>query len=313
MRGAEQRRARADAARSPSADPAKAWQTRADRTSEELFQLGANIFLYAVDKRNLRYKGQTYIVKDNGERKPTRTIKVARLMVGDNPDPEPGGWRRLGNVLKNDHKLALAVEPVSLGCGQLAAYKVAHLTGTAAFKLDRRRAKGTDRLRRRRRHAGRRRRRRVRRPSPRPPSRSWPRCSAPRPRRGWPARSAADHPVYTLPGAKIDRFSTAASHARSLRRAEGPAPQGHQGPRPGPHRRLLQPRRPDAGLVGQPVDGIIGYDPATATAIMRNIVLYASAGGNAASATAPTSDSKPAPSPKPPGAPAKKPDEPLPF
>src|SRR5262249_1137744 len=30
------------------------------------------------------------------------------------------------------------------------------------------------------------------------------------------------------------------------------------------------------GLVGQPVDGIIGYDPATATALMRKILLLAS-------------------------------------
>jgi hypothetical protein len=29
-----------------------------------------------------------------------------------------------------------------------------------------------------------------------------------------------------------------------------------------------------AGMVGQPVDGIIGYIPESATAIMRNILLY---------------------------------------
>ena len=30
-----------------------------------------------------------------------------------------------------------------------------------------------------------------------------------------------------------------------------------------------------AGMVGQPVDGITGYTPESATAIMRNILLYA--------------------------------------
>ncbi|MGB7159642.1 MAG: hypothetical protein WBD40_16365, partial [Tepidisphaeraceae bacterium] len=35
-----------------------------------------------------------------------------------------------------------------------------------------------------------------------------------------------------------------------------------------------------AGLVGQAVDGIIGYDPATATAIMTRILSYAGGGGN---------------------------------
>jgi hypothetical protein len=30
-----------------------------------------------------------------------------------------------------------------------------------------------------------------------------------------------------------------------------------------------------AGMVGEQVDGIYGYDPASATALMRNLVLYA--------------------------------------
>ena len=53
-----------------------------------------------------------------------------------------------------------------------------------------------------------------------------------------------------------------------------------------------------AGLVGEPVDGIIGYTPATATAIMRNILLYAAAGGKAPPAAA-------KPSTKPTTAPGK--------
>jgi len=34
-----------------------------------------------------------------------------------------------------------------------------------------------------------------------------------------------------------------------------------------------------AGLVGQPVDGIVGYDPHTATTIMSRIILYAASSG----------------------------------
>jgi len=33
------------------------------------------------------------------------------------------------------------------------------------------------------------------------------------------------------------------------------------------------------GLVGSPVDGIVGYDPDTATAIVRNVLVYAETGG----------------------------------
>jgi hypothetical protein len=43
-----------------------------------------------------------------------------------------------------------------------------------------------------------------------------------------------------------------------------------------------------AGLVGQPVDGLIGYDPATATSIMRNLILFAALGPNAPVTTQPT-------------------------
>src|SRR5258708_14994297 len=46
----------------PDSDPSRAWQTQNDRTHEELFQLGADIFLYAIDKKNLLNKGETYIV-----------------------------------------------------------------------------------------------------------------------------------------------------------------------------------------------------------------------------------------------------------
>jgi hypothetical protein len=65
----------------PTADPAKGWQTQAflgpDR--EPLSQLTTNLFLYAVDKQNLRYKGDTYLVNAKEKNSPANTIKVARL------------------------------------------------------------------------------------------------------------------------------------------------------------------------------------------------------------------------------------------
>jgi hypothetical protein len=46
------------------------------------------------------------------------------------------------------------------------------------------------------------------------------------------------------------------------------------------------------GLVGEAVDGIFGYEPASATNLMRNMVTFASGGGGTA---------KEAPAAKPPG------------
>ncbi len=39
-------------------------------------------------------------------------------------------------MLHNEYKVGLTVEPVELGEGKLAEYKVAHLTGTTALKLE---------------------------------------------------------------------------------------------------------------------------------------------------------------------------------
>ncbi len=119
----------------PTADPARFWQGQVFNGKEELFQLMENIFLYAVDKRNLRVKGDNYIVSPDPQIRATRTAKVARLDYGGNWDPEPGGWRRQAAVEHNDRQIDLDVQPVKLGDDKLGGFKFAHLTGTGRFKL----------------------------------------------------------------------------------------------------------------------------------------------------------------------------------
>jgi len=122
----------------PTADPAKGWQTQAflgpDR--EPLSQLSTDIFLYAVDKQNLRYKGDTYLVNVKEKTSPAKTIKVARLQYSGNWDPEPGGWRRLNALMQNERKTAVETITVKLGEKKLAGQKIAHLTGTGRFTLN---------------------------------------------------------------------------------------------------------------------------------------------------------------------------------
>jgi hypothetical protein len=119
----------------PDSDPSRAWQTQNDRTHEELFQLGADIFLYAIDKKNLLNKGETYIVNPDPKIVATKKIKIARLMAGPNPDPEPGGWRRLAAIMHNREKIDLNLFDTKAGDGSLIAARIAHLTGTTSFKL----------------------------------------------------------------------------------------------------------------------------------------------------------------------------------
>src|SRR6266700_2408913 len=103
---------------------------------EELFQLAANIFLYAVDKNNLANKGETYIVEPDAKIKASATIDVARLSYDGNWDPEPGGWRRLNAVMHNRDSVDVKTEAVDPSrSGALAGKKIAHLAGTGPCKL----------------------------------------------------------------------------------------------------------------------------------------------------------------------------------
>src|SRR3712207_8049449 len=38
-----------------------------------------------------------------------RSVKVARLRAGANPDPEPGGWQRLAAILQRDFAVDLSL------------------------------------------------------------------------------------------------------------------------------------------------------------------------------------------------------------
>lgn len=258
----------------PSADAGRAWQQRADKSQEALFQLAGNLYLYATDQRTDRLKGQTHVVKDLGVT-PAKTVKLARLDVGGNWDPEPGGWRRLALVMKNEQKVALEVTPVKLGEGKLnrTTANVAHLTGTEAFQLN---AAQREELERFVLSGG---------------------TLVVDAAGGSPAFAdasekelvaifgeaaakalktpvAPDHELFTNSAAPIKRVGY---RRRLAQQATGEL----KGPRlraiPIEKRLGIIFSREDisTGLIGHAVDGVAGYDPASATALMRNIILYA--------------------------------------
>src|SRR5207249_2074128 len=109
-------------------DPAKAWQGPTATTREEPFRLAADIFLYSVDKQNLRRRGESYLVTPDAKIATTRPIKLARIQYNGNYDPEPGGWRRLAAMLHNTDKVDLQLE--SATPDKLSSFKLARLTGT---------------------------------------------------------------------------------------------------------------------------------------------------------------------------------------
>lgn len=257
----------------PHADAGRAWQQRADKAHETTFQLAADIYSYATDKRTDRQKGQTHVVTDAGVA-PTKTVKIARLEVGPNWNPEPGGWRRLALLMKNENKVGLEVTPVKLGEGKLnrATAKIAHLTGTDAFQLtapqreelsqfvlgggtlvvdaaggstafadaaDKELAAtfGPDAA--------------VQLKKPIPP----------------------EHELFTNPIAPIKHVAyrrTATQHLTG----DLKAPRLRAIPIEKRLGVIVSREDLSTGLVGQSVDGVVGYDPASATALMRNIILY---------------------------------------
>jgi hypothetical protein len=280
----------------PEADAARAWQTHAEKTREEMFQFAADVFLYAVDKRNLRNKGETYFMKADPKIKAEQTAKVARLIVGDNPDPEPGGWRRLAALLHNKFKADVTVEDIRLGQDRLSGFKLAHLTGTSRFKLtDAQRAAlaefvirgGTIVID----AAG--------------GSTEFAESAETELRTifGEAATKALgdpldiESPVYILADAKIESvFYRDIYKQKVVGKLKTPRIFGlAQG-----DRIAVFYSREDlsAGIVGEPVDGINGYTPQSATELMRNITLYGAFGMRPGASASSSGSGQPAPATK---------------
>ena len=120
-------------------DPAKAWQLHQTLGAgkEEAYQSLQDVILYGTDKQPLRVKGIPFLVDRDEKVKATRTVKVGRAKYAGNWDPEPGGWDRLSAVMHNKAKTDLDVKPIELGKGQLKAadVQVLHLTGTTPVRL----------------------------------------------------------------------------------------------------------------------------------------------------------------------------------
>ncbi|MGD0541230.1 MAG: DUF4159 domain-containing protein [Tepidisphaeraceae bacterium] len=261
----------------PKADPSLAWQGQLTASREPMFELGADLLLYASGKKNIREKGQTYMVEPSPRIIPTRSLKVARIKYDGMWDPEPGGWRRLAAIMHNRDQLDLQVDPVTLGPQiSLADYKVAHLTGSGHVKLN------LD---------------------------DWIQLHAfvqnggtlivdaagGSPTFGQDIRSQLGsaffddanqvdqplrpgHVLYTEVGSRVDEVAYRA-YARHVLMEDLKMPRIRGikvGDRIGV---FFSAEDISAGLVGEPVDGIVGYDPDSATTLMEHMILYGESGG----------------------------------
>jgi hypothetical protein len=258
----------------------RAWQAQLSSSHQSLFELGADLILYASDKQNIREKGESYIVEPSSRVTATRSLKVGRIQYKGMWNPEPGGWPRLAAIMHNRDQLDLQVIPVTLGDNtDLTDYKILDLTGSGHIKLD---------------------------------TNDWIQLHSFVENGGTLIIDAAGgsqafnddvrgqlqttffdeasqldqtlrpgHIVYTAFGSKIDEVSYR-SFARHVLQENLKVPR-LRGMKAGDRIGVFYSAEDiTAGLVGEPVDGIVGYSPESATALMEHMILYAEAGGKPA-------------------------------
>ena len=255
----------------PDDDPARAWESSSVGLRPDAFSMGADILEYAVDRKNLNAKGETYIVRRDPAVTPKRTIMLARLQLGAVWDPEPAGWRRMDALLHNEHDTDLKVDPVRPGQGKLKDYKIAHLTGTTKFEAsaaEREEIKkfvdggGTLVVD----AAG--------------GNLEFAAASFKLLTEIFPDQAGGmkvvplGDPVYTADGGPAPDI-TYRDWARNVLRGDMKQPRIKALSVNGRDAVFYSAEDLGAGLVGQDVDGVVGYDPETATALMTKILLYA--------------------------------------
>lgn len=117
----------------PNGDPARVWQLRNANNRVEAWQTAANILSYAVDKNNYYTRGETWLAPVPAK-KPTKTIAVAQLQYDGVWNPEPEALTQLSNYLANKKGASIEVKTVEAG-KPIEGAKLLLVSGTRAFAL----------------------------------------------------------------------------------------------------------------------------------------------------------------------------------
>jgi len=235
------------------------------------FALAANLWLYVTEKSNPRFKGDDWWIDPLPRVRDVSRMDIARLQYSGNFNPEPAGWARLANLLHNEHRLASKTYNVDAGLHRFTPsdYAMAHLTGTGPIELSSQQEEGlkkyldgggflifdaaggsvtanvsAEALM----------------------NRLYPDARI--------TRLPDDHPIFpgksggsAIRSVTYRRFTASREPNSSSPRLRGVTV----------NNRLIAILSADdlsAGLVGYQTDGIVGYSSASATELMRNILLW---------------------------------------
>lgn len=258
-------------------DFGKVWQSAYQGGKADQLLLFADIYQYSIDKEHAQHKGKSNVVFIDVGFRPSATISIARLKYDGNWNPEPGGWDQMRAILRNklalDRKTSvdLQVQEVELGNGNLDGFKIAHLTGTDAITLDK---KAIDQLKSFVNKGG------LLVIDAAGGSSAFKSSIEKQLSTIWPEAGndggevlTGDHPIFRPIGNEPFEVEYRAYAVLNLTgtlsapRLRGIKVNGHLGV-------IYSPEDLSAGLVGNEIDGIIGYSPQTATALMTRIILW---------------------------------------
>jgi hypothetical protein len=240
--------------------------------SKNSFELGAALYFYASGMGSLRSKLQPLAVAAKNTDAPGKNLNVARIDYAGNSDPEPGAWARFAKLAKANANVDVKTALTKFADLDPKKFPLAHLTGTASVTFTADEAKALkayldgggllfiD-------AAG--------------GSNAFVTSCQELLKQVYPNQSlkalAPDHPIYTgtpAGGAKVGEVDFRKYGNTTLkRRVISPAIE--EIAIDGKTKVLLSQWDICSGFLGTNTWGIVGYAPATAETLGRNIVLYA--------------------------------------
>ena len=115
-------------------DLGAAWQKKA-KENRAAFEVAGNLYAYATGRGIMGHRIDNLLVKPSAD-KPVRTIELARVKYGGNWDPEPGAWPRMVKLAQAQFHTDLHLTTVPAAALDPTKTPIAHMTGTAAIRLD---------------------------------------------------------------------------------------------------------------------------------------------------------------------------------
>jgi Domain of unknown function (DUF4159) len=105
------------------------WQTQSSKIKKEPFELGVNLFVYGAGRGTFRNRlDSPYIPEPTGIA--SSTITIGRLRYDGSWNPEPYAWTRFARYFQWNTNIALKIETIDLQDLKFGDTQIATLTGT---------------------------------------------------------------------------------------------------------------------------------------------------------------------------------------